>query len=202
MRFKEFIFKEECDLFERCDQINNEWLYDESLFDILKGGYNVLKGSARAGAGAMTVGDEILSKMVGQGQQGRLSRGLSGIKTGGWEVLHGLRQAVVGSPRNATVSDIRPDKKEILSTPEKRVEEPNIEKPKVSVERPVERSKVVEKPKKPSKDSLGWAELVDQYKSARDRGEKNRIQAVMAIRYPRRYKVALEKAREMARSRQ
>jgi hypothetical protein len=57
---------------------------DESLWGLAKGGWNTF-------AGAMTMGDEVLSRIVGDGTEGR-------FRNGGKQFVRGVRQIFVGDP--------------------------------------------------------------------------------------------------------
>lgn len=215
MEFKEYLLKEEfdeqCRLFEQCDAINHDWMMDESLWDIAKGGWNTAKGLARAGAGAMTLGDEAIAKSMGQGTKGRMGRGWGNI-------AGGIRQAFLGSPNKSRKDDdgnvvvggekFSPeemkqwrDARSQLKRPEQQAPaQAQAQAPQVpqAAQQPAQAQATPQQaPRKRSKESLEWEELMNQYRASRDRGEKNRIQATMAMRYPRRYKVALDRAREM-----
>lgn len=92
MEFKEYLQESEYLAWER---------YDENrLLDILKGSYDIVKGAAQTGAGVMTVGDEALAKIVGDGQKGRMKRGFQGIKKGILGAGGGLKKIVVGGEKN------------------------------------------------------------------------------------------------------
>lgn len=78
MRFKEFVATREMELIAVLD------------LDLLgEGIWDVGAGLLRSADGAATVGDEALAKLVGQGQRGRMRRGLS-------DFAGGLRRAVLG----------------------------------------------------------------------------------------------------------
>lgn len=83
MNFSEFLREEdELDLL-------SEALVDEGLWDIGA-------GMLQSAGGALTVGDEALAKMVGQGQKGRMGRGAS-------DFAGGIRRAVFGRPQQQAV---------------------------------------------------------------------------------------------------
>ena len=66
---------------------------DESLWDVAKGTWGVAKGVANAAAGAMTMGDEAIAKMVGDGARWpRMRRGRE-------QFGRGMRQIFVGEPK-------------------------------------------------------------------------------------------------------
>jgi len=79
MNFSEFLLEE-----EQLDLLSGA-LLDEGLWDI---GAGLLQSAG----GALTVGDEALAKMVGQGRKGRMSSGFGNL-TGG------IRRALVGRPQ-------------------------------------------------------------------------------------------------------
>lgn len=64
---------------------------DESLLGLAKSGWGIAKGIGNTYAGAMTMGDEALAKMVGQGSKGRFGRGSGQFK-------RGIRQIFIGDP--------------------------------------------------------------------------------------------------------
>lgn len=64
---------------------------DESLLGLAKGGLGIAKGLGNTFAGAMTMGDEALAKMMGQGTKGRFARGSGRFG-------RGVRQIFVGDP--------------------------------------------------------------------------------------------------------
>lgn len=205
MEFKEYLLKEEfdeqCRLFEQCDAINHDWMMDESLWDIAKGGWNAAKGLARAGAGAMTLGDEAIAKSMGQGTKGRMGRGWGNL-------AGGIRQAFLGSPNKSRKEDdgsvvvggekFSPEEMKQWRDARSQLKRP--ERPAQPAQAPQSaqaQATPQQEPRKRSKESLEWEQLMNQYRASKDRGEKNRIQAVMAMKHPRRYKVALDRAREM-----
>lgn len=77
MEFREF--------FEEQERI------DESLLGLAKGAWGITKGVANTAAGAMTMGDEAIAKIMGQGTKGRFSRGSDRFS-------RGVRQIFVGDP--------------------------------------------------------------------------------------------------------
>lgn len=77
MEFREFLEKQE--------------KMDESLLGLAKGGLGIAKGLGNTFAGAMTMGDETLAKMMGQGTRGRFARGSSRFGKG-------VQQIFVGDP--------------------------------------------------------------------------------------------------------
>lgn len=82
MDFSEFLLEE-----EQLDLLS-EALFDEGLWDIGA-------GLMQSAGGALTVGDEALAKMMGQGRKGRMSRGAGNL-------VGGLRRALVGRPQPPT----------------------------------------------------------------------------------------------------
>ena len=79
MRFKEWLEKDEFDLF------------DESIKDLAKGVYGVGKGLAKTAYGAGTIGDEFLSKLMGDGTKGRMGSGFKSIKSGLGDIFIGSK---------------------------------------------------------------------------------------------------------------
>jgi len=214
MEFKEYILKQEfdeqCRLFEQCDAINHDWMMDESLWDMAKGAWNTAAGVARAGAGAMTIGDEAIAKAMGQGTKGRMGRGWGNL-------AGGVRQTFVGSPNKSRKEDdgsvvvggekFSPEEMQQWRDARSQLKRPEqqpapTQQPKATPQvpqQPTQAQATAQQaaPRKKSKESLEWEELVSQYRASKDRGEKNRIQATMAMSYPRRYKAALDRATEM-----
>lgn len=72
MQFREFLEKEE---------------KTESIMGVAKAGWNALAGTARTGAGIMTVGDEILAGLMGDGTKGRMRTGVDQIRRGTSQIL-------------------------------------------------------------------------------------------------------------------
>lgn len=81
MDFSDFLLEE-----EQLDLLS-EALVDEGLWD-------VGAGLLQSAGGALTVGDEALAKMVGQGRKGRMSQGFGNL-------AGGLRRALVGRPQQS-----------------------------------------------------------------------------------------------------
>jgi hypothetical protein len=157
--------------------------------------------------------DEAIAKAMGQGTKGRMGRGWGNLASG-------MRQAFIGSPNKSRKEDdgsvvvggekFSPeemkqwrDARSQLKAPEQPAPAQQAQAPQPpqvpqAPQQPAQAQATAQQaPRKRSKESLEWEQLMNQYRASRDRGEKNQIQATMAMRYPRRYKVALDRAREM-----
>lgn len=59
----------------------------EKSESVMRTAWNAVAGTARAGAGLMTVGDEVLAGIMGDGTKGRMRRGVDQIRAGARQVF-------------------------------------------------------------------------------------------------------------------
>lgn len=172
--FSEWLKEEEFKLWEE--------IYNESLWDMLKGAGGAARGLLRAGHGFMTVGDEALAKMVGDGTKGRMTQG--------WKDLGGgLRDAVVGKPKKEptqTPATAPESSFKTASNPEIKI------KSTTQTSSPATAQEKTSSPAGPAKTS--WDDLVKKYNSTTSKEERRRIQVQLAQLDPIRYQQALENA--------
>jgi hypothetical protein len=196
VEFKQYLENEnasELDLFEQIYQEDPDWI-GESLFDIARGAGNFIKGAAQSGAGMMSIGDEALARMMGDGTKGRMKRGWDGLSTGVGNMGKGVRQALVGSPQNQPQASRKP-----VQTPQP-VPAPRDPQPRPSTPaQPQARTSG----KQPLKIKVGKEEkierdlenLIGQYRAANNKGDRARILAVIAMRHPKWYHTKLNQAK-------
>lgn len=206
MEFKQYLENElnaELDLFEQIYQEDPDWI-GESLFDIARGAGNIVRGAAQSGAGLMSIGDEALAKMMGDGTKGRMKGGWSGLARGVGNMGKGVRQILVGSPQNQPQAPQKP-----VQAPQP---VPTRQAPKQPQTSPSPSPQVQARPsgKQPLKIKVGKEErmkrdledLISQYRAASNKGDRTRILAVIAMRHPKWYHTKLNQAknRQIARA--
>jgi hypothetical protein len=167
MEFKQYLEESEYLIWEQCNE--------NRLLDILKGSFDIVKGAAQTGAGIMTVGDEALAKMVGDGQKGRMRKGFQGITKGVGSAAGGVKKIVVGDknikPQAALVKQTTPAKQATQVTSIKQAA-----------------------PKSPKKPNPLWQKLVAQYAAAKTQEEKRKLQSQLAQADPAAYQQSLKAA--------
>lgn len=163
LNFNEWLKEEEFKLFE-------EIYTKESVIDVLKGAVGAGRGLFKAGHGFMTMGDEALAKMVGDGTKGRLKKGWS-------DFSGGLKDMFVGTSKQKQKLTIQPaDDAQHTQTK--------------TVEKPTAATKTVEKPT----PSETWEDVAKKYNSATSEKERRAIQVRLAQIDPVKYQKALERA--------
>jgi hypothetical protein len=173
--FLEWLKEEEFKLWEE--------LHTESLLDVLKGAGGAARGLLRSGKGFMTVGDESLAKMMGDGTKGRMTQGMKDL--GG-----GLRDAIIGSNnKKNTTQSLRPGAVQTSATPKEVSSKIKI---KSQTSQPATASKEVSPPA--AQKQTSWDDLAKKYNSATSKEEKRRIQVQLAQSDPIKYQQALENA--------
>lgn len=177
--------KEEFELWE-------ELKIDESILDVLKGVAGTGSGVLKTGAGIMTMGDEALAKIVGQGTKGRMKSGYDQFKKG-------IRQALIGMPKEKDTHHVEiPQEQKPLKTPDMVSPEHSPEqKPKIQTIQKQATAKQKEPTKQSEMPSDVWEELVNKYKSATTREQRREIQMQMAKADPVRYQKAVERAKQL-----
>lgn len=183
MYFNKWLKEEEFDLF-------NEYLLNDSLKGIAQGVLGAGRGVLGAGKaafrtldGAMTVGDELLSKMVGQGTKGRMRSGLNNF-------AGGVRDFVVGPKPSVKPTDQQPKQ---TKTNQVQTAQPLQQQPQTSQTKSVSPNVGF----MPPYFANTWDELAQSYKVAKTRQEKDAIQKKLAILDPIKYQQALKKAEKM-----
>ena len=172
--------------------------------------FGLVLGTWRAFAGAMTVGDELIAKMMGQGTDGRLGDGAQQFKSG-------IRQFFFGAstktkPAKPKKINPKPVAKSATHTQSK-IQKPSrpTEKPATKVAKPapkpvakqvVARTQDGEPSRKPiagePKPRKKWLELAERYKKARIHGglaELKKIQLLMGKTDPIYYHWVLYRSR-------
>lgn len=142
---------------------------DESLKGIATNALNVLVGAARTGAGAMTIGDEALAKLVGQGTKGRMTSGVNQFK-------RGLKQVFIGDPKDTQLKAPQPVEPQPQLPPQN--SKPQEKKPEP---RPIAKTKKVK-----TKEEK-WNELAKKLKEAKTLREREEIQKQMGLLDPIKY---------------
>lgn len=166
MQFKEFLLKSEA-------------IENESLLDIAKGSWNTF-------AGGMTVGDELLAKMMGDGTKGRMSGGFK-------QLGKGLKQITVGdSPKK----EPEPKTQTIQPQPTARKIRKIRKQPQRTQTNPVPFLKELERIEK-NKERIkqqpeAWVRLVQMYKVAKTAEERKEIRRKMQLVSPSLYQQAVE----------
>lgn len=186
-RFNEWLKeKQEFELWE------NAFL-DESFLDIIKGLANTGVGAFRTGSGFMTVGDEALAKLMGQGTKGRM-------KDGADEFKKGLRQMFIGLPKEKAkaLEPIKEPIQQIASTPNP-VEEPIKQTPTPEIQQKQKNSptKQPQPEKQIEKEPDLWDQLIKKYKAAKTKQERRAIQIQLAKADPVKYQQALKRAEQL-----
>lgn len=187
MEFREYLEKEtrlEFKLFESIHLEDQGWIADESVMDIVKGAGKVIKGAAQSGAGLMSMGDEAIARAMGDGTKGRFKGGWDGFSKGVGGIGSGVKQAMVGAP--------------VKKTPVSRSQSaPVNDVPDSSA--PLKKKPLLIKVAKDERVASGLQSLIDQYRASKSEGERNRLLAVMSMKYPKWYqpKLAQAKNREM-----
>jgi len=198
VQFREYLEEEkrlELEIFESIYQEDPGWIADESVMDILRGTGRAIKGVAQAGSGFMSMGDEAIAKAMGDGTKGRFKGGWDRFARGMGNIGSGVKQAVVGSPASAPATSKasvaqNPEASKVASTPAPAVSKAPTPAPAVQKKRPLEL-----KLAKQEKIESGLQSLINQYRAAQGGGERNRILAVIAMRYPKWYQEKLKDAR-------
>lgn len=191
MQFREYLEEEtrlEFELFESIHLEDQDWIADESVMDILRGTGRVIKGVAQTGSGIMSMGDEALARAVGDGTKGRFRGGWDRFARGVGNIGSGVKQAVVGEPRSPSPAQSS------LSQPSTAQSSPA---------RPSSAASGSDQKKGQLKFKVGKEEkiesdlqsLINQYRAAKNSGDRNRILAVISMRHPKWYQEKLSQAR-------
>lgn len=200
MQFKEYLEEEkrlELELLESIYREDPNWIADESVMDIVKGAGRVIKGVAQTGAGFMSMGDEAIARAMGDGTKGRFKGGWDRLSKGIGNIGSGVKQVVVGdrgsTPVPARLTPV-PAKSDSVSSnvaDQKKVHKKVHKKPQIKL-----------KVGKEERVESDLQSLINQYRSAKEGGERNRILAVIAMRHPKWYQEKLKDAknRQFARS--
>jgi hypothetical protein len=195
VQFREYLEEEkrlELELLESIYQEDPGWIADESVMDILRGTGRVIKGVAQTGSGIMSMGDEALSRAVGDGTKGRFKGGWDRFARGVGNIGSGVKQAVVGDPASAPATSKSP----VTPTPAA-PKAPSTPAPvsKTPVQAGQKKRPLELRVAKQEKVESGLESLINQYRAAQGGGERNRILAVIAMRYPKWYQEKLKDAR-------
>lgn len=184
MEFKEFVEKEELELFHEAIQL------DESLLNVAKGIAGTGMGLLKAGSGAMTIGDEALAKMVGSGTKGRMTRG--------WKNLGGgLRDAIIGKPSQKPQQQTAPSVPQQQNTPpvpQQAVRQAPQQKVQTRPANQWDKIKSQMDGGSKVKQPDYWVRLVDQYKSAGTRAERDEVARKMRLANPTLFMQAVRRA--------
>ena len=185
MEFREYLEREtrlEFELFKSI-HLDQGRIADESVMDIVKGAGKVIKGVAQSGAGIMSMGDEAIARAMGDGTKGRFRGGWDRFSRGVGGIGSGVKQAMVGVPVKKPVS--RSQSAPVHDVPDSSA--PSKKKP------------LIFKVGKDERVESGLQSLIDQYRASKSGGERNRLLAVMSMKYPHWYqpKLAQSKNREM-----
>lgn len=171
LNFNDWLIEEEFKLWE-------EVYTKESILDILKGAYGTGKGLLRAGHGFMTVGDEALAKMVGDGTKGRMTQGWKDLGGGLKDVFIG------GSPK--------PKHEPIVKTIEKPAQPVAAKNPEPIVRKNEKQPTIQTTTQDSTKET--WEDLAKQYNAATSEKERRALQIRLAQTDPVKYQQALERA--------
>lgn len=184
-RFNEWLKeKQEFELWENA-------ILDESFLDIIKGLANTGVGAFRTGSGFMTVGDEALAKLMGQGTKGRM-------KDGADEFKKGLRQMFIGLPKEKTKDPVKEPIQQIQVQIPDPVKEPVPVKQTSTTEAQPKQKNISKQPEKQiEKEPDLWDMLIKKYKSAKTKQERRAIQIQLAKADPVKYQQALKRAEQL-----
>jgi len=186
VEFREYLENEtrlEFELFESIHLEDQGWIADESVMDIVKGTGRVIKGVAQSGAGLMSMGDEAIARAMGDGTRGRFKGGWDRFARGVGGIGSGVKQAVVGGPKASPSVEQLPAKAAV--SPDSSVN------PAVQKKQPLKF-----KVGKEEKIGSELESLINQYRAARNSGDRNRILAVIAMKHPKWYQEKLGQARK------
>jgi hypothetical protein len=207
VEFREHLENEtrlEQELFEQIYQEDPDWI-GESVLDILKGAGRVVKGAAQSGSGLLSMGDEAVARMVGDGTKGRFKGGWDRLSRGVGNIGSGVRQALVGEPRKPSPQP-QPQAQAVAQPAPQQVQPQAAPQPAPQaqpVAQPAPQASQQAQKKEPLKfkikkdESLGsdLESLVNQYRAATSKGDRNRILATIALRHPKWYQEKLTQAR-------
>jgi hypothetical protein len=194
VEFREYFEKEqkrELELLEIIIQSDSDWMrHDETLLDIVKGAGRVAKGAVQSGVGIMSMGDEALSRLVGDPTTGRMKSGWDRFARGAGNVAGGVKQALVGGSPS-------PEPRPQMQAARQAKQQPP---PPAG---PRKKKQIVIRLAKGESPPPGLESLVAQYKASKDPGERDRLLAVISMKYSKWIQPNLERARreEMARGR-
>lgn len=169
---------------------------DESLLGLAKSGWNIAKGVANTGGGLMTVGDEALAKLVGQGTKGRMGMGAR-------QLGRGLSQLFVGNPDEIRSAPTQPAKPQPAGKSDpKPAHKPAPEtKPAPPETKPPETKPAPASAQKTG-DEFGmpvasprWKILRQKHREAKTIEEKKAIEMQMAMADPAMYAYSMRMAR-------
>lgn len=205
MEFREYLENEqrlEFELFERIHLEDPEWI-GESVLDIVKGGGRFIKGVAQSGAGLMDMGDEAIARAMGARSTGRFQSGWERLGRGVGNMGSGFRQAVVGNPPAVASPRVNPPASPVTPAAVQTSDSPSAPMPSA----PMPSAPDSTGKKKPLRITVGKDEkvepglqsLIDQYRAAKSGSERNRILAVISMRYPQWYQPKLDQARRRER---
>ena len=199
MEFRDYLENEkrlEQELFEQIYQNDPDWIV-ESVLDILKGAGKVIKGTAQSGSGLLSMGDETIARMVGDGTKGRFKGGLDRIARGLGNIGSGVRQALVGEPNKpAQQAQIAPQQApQAQAAPQTAPQPRQHVQPQAAPQQPQKKEPLKFKIKRNERLKSDLEGLVKQYRSATSKGERNRILATIALKHPGWYQEKLKDAR-------
>lgn len=218
MEFKEFLaFEEEKQLFQECDQIDENWLTGPFKFvggavtnagtQTAFGLGNLAKGLARGVDGAVETGVGGLQYLGGGGKKAKkkLGSGVSKIATGGGEALKGIAQlggalsGITPLIRGAQASTERfgpmsPNRNWLQKTFGLNAEEPEIEPSRTDSPKPSSSKPKSKSPRKKQEEKEEWDRLVYFYQITDDPVKKGEIQEVLKKRFPKKYQAAVKVA--------